>query len=134
MGPPPAPRPAGGRRGCGRRAGPVWNRPAPAARSRRAGPRAARARRERSPRPRRCASGRPTAGPLWPAPMTTVVPRSTGPLPRTWSVDLDLDRDRAREAVVHRGALLRLRDDGGDLVRGGVGVDVVVDLDALEAV
>src|SRR5690242_2321728 len=47
---------------------------------------------------------------------------------------VDRDADRIGEDVVDRGALLRLRDQRPDLPRRGVGVDLVTDGDAAEAV
>src|SRR5215203_5515740 len=72
-----------------------------------------------------------TARPAWPAPITT-----TGTCVNACgrSVDRDADVRRVRHDVEHRGALLRLRHERLDLGRGGVGVDVEVDADVVEAV
>src|SRR4051812_49887173 len=50
------------------------------------------------------------------------------------SVDRDADVRRVRDDVEDRGALLGLRHERLDVLRGGVGVDVEVDADVVEAV
>src|SRR5262249_52697301 len=77
------------------------------------------------------------ASPQWPAPTITVVVLGTAAPPlftRAGSADLDGDVRRVGDDVVDRGALLRLRDQRPDLLGGGVGVDLVTDVDAAEAV
>src|SRR5215470_8965716 len=80
------------------------------------------------------------ASPACPAPMTTVVILRTAQLPDAASggglllVHLDRDVRRVGDDVKDRRTLLRLGDQGLDLVLGGVGIDVVGDLDAAEAV
>src|SRR5215210_4906748 len=72
-----------------------------------------------------------TARPAWPAPITTTGTYVTA---CARSVDRDADVRRVRDDVEHRGALLRLRHERVDVGRGGVGVDVEVDADVVEAV
>src|SRR5205823_12124981 len=77
------------------------------------------------------------ASPQWPAPTITAVVLGTAAPPlltRTRSADLDGDVRRVGEDVVDGGALLRLRDQRPDLLGRGVGVDLVTDSDAAEAV
>src|SRR3954468_15812167 len=72
-----------------------------------------------------------TARPAWPAPMTTT---GTCVTLCARSVDRDADVRRVRDDVEDRGALLGLRHERLDVLRGGVGVDVEVDADVVEAV
>src|SRR4051794_31357002 len=72
-----------------------------------------------------------TARPAWPAPMTTT---GTCVTLGARSVDRDADVRRVRDDVEDRGALLGLRHERLDVLRGGVGVDVEVDADVVEAV
>src|SRR5690349_17627775 len=77
------------------------------------------------------------ASPQWPAPTITVVVCGTSVISRslgTGSGDLDGDAGRVGEDVVDGRALLRLRDQRPDLFGGGVGVDLVADGDAAEAI
>src|SRR6516162_3367555 len=73
------------------------------------------------------------ARPAWPAPMTMVVTRMR-PCASVPLLDLDRDVRRVRDHVVDGGALLRLCDDGLDLLGTRVRLDVVDHLDAIEAV
>src|SRR5215207_3542942 len=68
--------------------------------------------------------------------MTTVdVVRVTArPTATERSANLDGDVRRVGDDVVHRRSLLRLSDERLDLIRRGVGVDVVRHLDAAEPV
>src|SRR5262245_64784082 len=70
------------------------------------------------------------ASPQWPAPTIATGTRGTG----SGSVDRDVDVRRVRDDVEHGRALLRLGDQRLDLLRGRVGVDVVVHLDLAESV
>src|SRR5437588_12823482 len=85
----------------------------------------------------RAARQRLMASPQCPAPTITVVVSGTAASPlltRAGSGDVDGDAGRVGENVVDRGALLRLRDQRPDLLRRGVGVDLVADRHAAEAV
>src|SRR5262245_5340478 len=72
-----------------------------------------------------------TARPECPAPMTTVVVRTGA---RTGSVDLHGHAGRVRHHVEHGRALLRLGNQGLDLLGRRVRVDVVLDPDLVESV
>src|SRR5260370_27014407 len=86
--------------------------------------------------PRSLKQGR-IASPACPAPMTMVVMWRTAAAPasrETRSVHLDGDIRRVGDDIEDRRALLRLRDKGLDLILGRIGVDLVFDLDAIEAI
>src|SRR5437764_1352230 len=76
------------------------------------------------------------ASPACPAPTTMVVMSRTATAPRlrARSVHLDGDIGRVGDDIEDRRALLRLGDEGLDLILGSVGVDLVFDFDAVEAV